>query len=104
MVFSLSPSEIRSEDYYDWPEDFSFFCSALKAKAEKAYPDEYRRATKKYAYVDDYWSSRWGNRISTSRPTGDRDMTVCNHDDDDDDDDDFIYMYIRQYRLGLSSG
>lgn len=28
--------------------------SALKAKAEKAYPDEYRRATKKYAYVDDY--------------------------------------------------
>ncbi|CRG92618.1 hypothetical protein PISL3812_09681 [Talaromyces islandicus] len=28
--------------------------SALKAKAEKAHPDEYRRATKKYAYDDDY--------------------------------------------------
>lgn len=32
-----------------------FFCtnSALKSKAEKAHPEEYRRASKKYTY-DDY--------------------------------------------------
>ncbi|KAH8695520.1 hypothetical protein BGW36DRAFT_299643 [Talaromyces proteolyticus] len=28
--------------------------SALKVKAEKAHPDEYRRATKKYTYDDEY--------------------------------------------------
>lgn len=28
--------------------------SALNAKAEKAHPEEYRRATKKYTYEDDY--------------------------------------------------
>lgn len=28
--------------------------SALKAKAEKAHPEEYRRATSKYAFGDDY--------------------------------------------------
>lgn len=28
--------------------------SALKAKAEKAHPDEFRRATMKYTYDDDY--------------------------------------------------
>lgn len=27
--------------------------SALKAKAESAHPDEFRRATKKYTYDDD---------------------------------------------------
>lgn len=29
--------------------------SALKGKAEKAHPDEYRRASKKYTF-DDYWA------------------------------------------------
>lgn len=33
--------------------DCSSFCSALKTKAEAAHPEEYRRASKKYAFHDD---------------------------------------------------
>lgn len=33
--------------------DCILFCSALKTKAEAAHPEEYRRASKKYAFQDD---------------------------------------------------
>jgi hypothetical protein len=40
--------------FKDWLVADVHLPSALKSKAEKAHPDEYRRATKKYAYSDEY--------------------------------------------------
>lgn len=34
----------------------NFFYSGLKSKAEAAHPEEYRRASKKYTYDDEYWA------------------------------------------------
>lgn len=36
--------------------DWLFFRSGLKSKAEAAHPEEYRRASKKYTYDDEYWA------------------------------------------------